>query len=474
MSHRDSRKIPLAGNAKALQQALQLLFTGAVFATISFRGDCQWTPQGLCAAAMLWACSGELTLTERWGQARRIAPVMVRGQKLVTVSYQAFLTLLKRWTDRLRDVLLGALRKRIPALFPGLYRLYGFVVFATDGSRIDLPRTRSHEAVYSPAKYRPGSLKRQHRKNKAARRAHRQRQRARRRSCRSQATRERQGRTPLMWVTTLWHVTTGLAWNWRLGPSDSSERAHLCEMLSSLPENSLIIGDAGFVGYDFLKSILDAGQNLLARVGANVRLLRKLGVVDESSQTVYLWPEGARRKQQPPLVLRLIVLHDGRQPVYLVTNVLSRRQLSESQVADLYRRRWGIELFYRHLKQTFGRAKLRSHNAENAEVEMHWSLLGLSVMVLNGVSELQQADIAPSRLSVSALLKAFRSTMTHYRLDPDRGESLRARLRAAVIDSYQRTHKASRSYPRKHTETPAGAPLITIATKSQHQLAAEL
>ena len=199
-----------------------------------------------------------------------------------------------------------------------------------------------------------------------------------------------------MWITTLWHVTTGLAWNWRLGPSDSSERTHLREMLASLPLHPLIVADAGFVGDDFLKSILDAPQQLLIRVGSNVRLLRKLGTVHETSQTVYLWPDGARKRQQPPLVLRLVVLHDGRKPVYLVTSVLDKQQLSDAQVADLYRRRWGIELYYRHLKQTFGRTKLRSHNAKNAEIEMHWALLGLGAMLLHTTHALHQADIAPT------------------------------------------------------------------------------
>jgi hypothetical protein len=54
-----------------------------------------------------------------------------------------------------------------------------------------------------------------------------------------------------MWLTLLWHVGTGLPWAWETGPSDSSERAQLQEMLPKLPENSLIAADAGFVGYDF-------------------------------------------------------------------------------------------------------------------------------------------------------------------------------------------------------------------------------
>ncbi|MBN2216228.1 MAG: hypothetical protein JW719_02505 [Pirellulales bacterium] len=34
--------------------------------------------------------------------------------------------------------------------------------------------------------------------------------------------------------------------------------------------------DAGFVGYDLWKTVLDAGRHLLVRVGSNVKLLKKL------------------------------------------------------------------------------------------------------------------------------------------------------------------------------------------------------
>ena len=60
-------------------------------------------------------------------------------------------------------------------------------------------------------------------------------------------------------------------------------------------------------------------------------------------------------------MLRLVVAHGGRHPVYLVTSVLDGEELSDEQVINIYALRWGVELFYRHFKQTFGRRKLRSH-----------------------------------------------------------------------------------------------------------------
>ena len=43
--------------------------------------------------------------------------------------------------------------------------------------------------------------------------------------------------------------------------------------------------------------------------------------------------------------------------------------MSDRQIAQIYKARWGVELFFRTFKQTFGRRKLRSHRAEHAQLE---------------------------------------------------------------------------------------------------------
>ena len=136
-----------------------------------------------------------------------------------------------------------------------------------------------------------------------------------------------------MWITMLWHAGLGLPWNWRTGPSDSSERDHLLQMIPSLPVGSLVAGDAGFVGYAYWKALLDAGHSFVIRVGSNVKLLKNLGYVKGGSDLVYLWPDAVAAKDLPPLALRLVVVHNGKHPVYLVTNVLDAQELSDADVA---------------------------------------------------------------------------------------------------------------------------------------------
>jgi len=448
MSHQDTK---VRFNAVCLKQSLHWLFAGVPWSTLKFRDDCSWTPRLLSWTALLWAWSDELTLGERFASVRKIIQFMFPGQGDLATSYQAFIKMLRRWTPQLVALLQVVLRQRMREVLPGCWEINGWIMFGVDGSRLELPRTRSHEAAYSST--RP--------KRKSKRR---------RKKCRDKRH-AKKANSPQMWITTMWHAGTRLPWDWRTGPADSSERAHLLEMLPNLPAGALVAADAGFVGYEYAKAVIDSGRQLLVRVGANVRLLRKLGFARESAGTVYLWPDQKAKKKLPPVVLRLIVVSNGRHPVYLVTSVLSKSELSDAQVIALYRRRWGIEVFYRSLKQTFGRRKLRSTNADNARVEIEWSLTGLWAMALYALVEANQCGTPPSKLSIAKTLRAFRRMLRDYRHPSERHYHLRDRLREAVIDSYVRKNKTSRDYPRKKKESPPGAPKIQQASKQQIQQA---
>ena len=448
MSHQDLKAVENRLKGKCLTVVLQSLLSGVDWSNIKFRKDCTWTPKLLAATALLWAWSDELTLVDRFSVVRNIIIFLFSLQQHLAGSYQAFVKMLVRWTGELVPAIQVSLRRCLPEKFPDCWKIYGFILFGVDGSRIELPRTQSHEQAYSST--RKTKKRKSKKTGKSRNKAH-----------------SRKANSPQLWLTTLWHVVTGLPWNWRSGPADSSERAHLLEMLGTLPALAMVVADAGFVGYEFAKAILDSRRHLLIRVGSNIRLLRKLGCARESGNTVYLWPDTAARKNLPPLMLRLVVVHNGKHPVYLLTNVLSSNRLSDSQVVELYRRRWGIELFYRHFKQTFQKRKLRSSNAENARIELEWSLVGLWSMGFYTLIEARRVDTAPSKLSVARMLKAFRRTMKDYRHPAEHGWRLRRVLQRAVIDSYVRQNKTSRHYPRKKQESPPGCPIIKVASPQQ-------
>lgn len=462
MSHQD-RPFPLVINHQTMKQVIDWLLAPALFAPLRGRRQATWKPRMLAAAALLWATSEASTLHERFVQARKLIRKVFRWQLAPGVSSQGFLKMLGKWQPELLGALVPHLRDQMRDGQPEQWETAGYAVFAADGSRVALARSESLEAAFAPVRRR---RKAAHRKQAAARRPP-QKQAA--------AARQKKATSPQLWLTLLWHVGSGLPWAWRTGPSGASERDHLVALVPELPAHALVVADAGFVGYELWQTLLAAGHHVVIRVGANVRLLRQLGWTRESAQMVYLWPDEAARKQQPPLVLRLVVVHDGKQPVYLVTD-LPKSGLSDRQVATIYEARWGVEVFFRTFKQTFGCRKLRSRSARNAQLELEWALVGLWCVCLLGKRELRASGQEPARLSPAAALHAFQRTLREYRVRPETPtETLWAQLRRARLDDYQRrSAKTSRAYPRKKQRPPIGIPHITQATDHQIAQAAAL
>ena len=457
------RPVPLVINHQTIKQVIDWLLAPAVFAHLRGGRLATWQPRLLAATALLWATAELSTLHERFVQARKIITKVLRWCPAPGMSYQGFMKMLGKWQDALLGAVVPQFRDQMQAKLPAQWKTAGYAVFAGDGSRVALARTESLEAAFAPVR-RPRKArprKGRPRKPRGARRAP---------TTQTAAARHKKATSPQLWLTLLWHVGSGLPWAWRTGPSGASERDHLLAMVPELPPQSLVVADAGFVGYDFWQALLTAGHHFVIRVGANVRLLRQLGWTREHAQVVYLWPDKAARKHQPPLVLRLVVVHDGKQPVYLVTD-LSKSRLSDRQVATIYQARWGIEVFFRTFKQTFGCRKLRSRAAQNAQLELDWSLLGVWGVCLLGARELHTSGHDPTRLSPAAALHAFQRTLREYRVRPETlAETLWAQLRLARLDDYQRrSAKTSRAYPRKKQRQPIGSPHITRATP--HQIA---
>lgn len=261
----------------------------------------------------------------------------------------------------------------------------------------------------------------------------------------------------------------GLVRNYRSGTGHDGERGQLRDMIPSLPTDTLLIGDAGFVGHDLMSQIAAGGRHFLVRVGSNVRLLRKLGAYElQDSRTVYLWPQKMRAQGRPPLVLRLIRVRTGRgKAMYLLTNVLDRTRMSDRQAAALYRKRWGIELCYRAMKQTLEARKLRARAPRQVEMELGALIVGLTALGLLSVWQLLRRGGDALAWSVMASLRITRRLLIW-------GGTV-ATLGQAVKEPSRRRRKARRRWPRKkHADPPPGRPKLRCATAAQVQLARRL
>lgn len=408
--------------------------TQRVFSHWSVRRGTLWTPQRLTWVAAMMTWDEGQTLDARWEHAREVAGGLHTHWPLGT-SYSGFAAALVRESPRLVAGIKTKFREAMLAMGGHHQTRCGWRAFAVDGSREEAPLTEANEDGLGCAG---------------------------RKKC-----------GPQVFMTTLWHMGLGLPWDFRVGPGTDSERRHLEQMLDDLPENSLVVADAGFVGYELCRRVLNAGQSFLLRVGGNIRLLTNLGWEhEEHDGMVYLWPQ--KHRDLPPVVLRLIVLERDKQKVYLLTNVFDPQQLSDEEAGVLYEMRWGIEVFYRSFKQTLHRRRLLSRTPATCLAECSWTMLGLWLLGLLTVTRLVAKKLDPLSWSVALARNAVRRAMR----TSVRGGSCRplsCDLATAVKDEYMRHGpKAARDYPRKKREKPPGPPKIQSASPKEVQTAKQL
>lgn len=237
-------------------------------------------------------------------------------------------------------------------------------------------------------------------------------------------------------------------------------------------DETLLIADALYVGFDLLSRLHESGRSFLVRVGANVRLLQQLGFVRrEAKDTVYLWPARVQ-KHRPPLTLRLIRIKRGKRSMFLITNVMDRSRLSNEDAAFFYEMRWGAEVFFRSAKQTLQRHKMRCAAPEQAILELHGTMIGMVLLGLLSVKGIIARGKDPLCWSVAAALKVVRRAMGGLM---HMAPSLIHELGACIKDTYQRLRpKSTRTWARKKTGSPPGHPALRKATTAERRRAKSL
>jgi len=415
-----------------LIEAIGASLPGQFFSRWCVTAGSKWSPLRLFWMAILMAWSAEQTLQARFEETREVVQSLFPKWRLGK-TYTGWYEAQWKWLTPLQPALSKRLRQQLQKNAGRHWQREGWCVFAADGSRVECPRTAANETELKCAgKKKTG---------------------------------------PQLFVTTLLHMGTGVPWDFRIGPGTASERRHLEEMLATLPLRSLLVADAGFTGYEFYRRIAAARQFFLLRVGSNVSLLRELGYFErEGRDTVYLWPE--RNVNEPPVVLRLIERGDGKKKMYLATNVLDKKELSDKSAGVLYEMRWGVEVFYRSLKQTLEKRRMLSRTPEAAKCELTWALLALWLLGLTTASAVVARGGDPLAWSAAKARDRVRRSMRRALRRTHRDRSLVADLGRAVKDEYvRRGVKKARDWPHKKKEKPPGAPKIPLATAGQRRAA---
>ena len=134
-----------------------------------------------------------------------------------------------------------------------------------------------------------------------------------------------------------------------------------------LPKGSIVVMDKAYIAFDWLFSLTGQGVSFVSRMKTNTRykvvkrnkVNRRLGVTSDQ----VIWLTGAKGGEYP-VAMRRVGYRDketGKHYIFLTNNF----DLSARTIADVYKDRWQIEIFFRFIKQNL-KIKTFIGNSENA------------------------------------------------------------------------------------------------------------
>lgn len=267
------------------------------------------------------------------------------------------------------------------------------------------------------------------------------------------------------------HLGSSMPFAWNTGGSSDSERGLLLDLLDRLPDRSRLVMDAYYFGHQFWSRLIAKDFTFVVRAGSNVNLLkdfRKHGKVKIRNGLVFYWPQTVIDAGDPPIVLRLVEVLVGRKKMFLLTNELD---LTDAQLQTLYASRWGVEVFFRTVKQSYEHAKLECRTPENALIEIEWTLLGIWIALTEAKSKIPPAK----RISPIQVLRVVSELVR----DVARYSSLKMNLSFAFStctiadESNRKSDKNSPGYPRKKKKREIGDPIVSDFPKVLEKLAIE-
>jgi hypothetical protein len=439
-----------------------------MFSKERFHGNINWEPEQLAIQALIWSWQDTKKVTDAFEKTMETCQKL--GLKSVCRTYTGFMDALSRYRNTIRDGLRNRLQALAEQVGGRFFRNKKWVLIGFDGSRATAPRSKANEKAFCAQNYGSGK-KARYNKNKAKRQG---------RKCKPKKAAPQE---PQVWITMLWHMGLRLPWTWRLGPSNSSERSHVREILEQeeFPENTLFCGDAGFTGYPLWKAIIDDGSHFLVRVGGNVKLLSEHADFQQLEGGIVLcWPKDRMESADPPLRLRLVRVQVGKTMMWMLTSVLDEKELSSKDIVQYYKMRWLIEVEFRGLKQTIDKHKLRCRNSERLLAELDWSLLGMAFAELIALrSQIpatlkQKSAYTPKDRSLANTLRVLRRYMRN--LDQKvPANSLDQALETALVQKYKNsTDKRARYRPKNSDNKPLGDPIVSKLTKQQRRKLKEI
>jgi len=286
---------------------------------------------------------------------------------------------------------------------------------------------------------------------------------------------------PELRLTALFSLATGVLLRYACGSRYRSERALFRRLWDYLERGDVVLADRGFCGFAEFCLLrqrgVDSVMRLHQRRSVGVHLVKRLGPGD----TLVHWiktkkrPAWLTKPQWDALPLTLDVRHIAfpvaipgfrSQRITVATTLTDPRQYPACAFAELYRRRWRVELYFRDIKISLGMDVLRCLTPEMVEKELAMHVIAYNLIRALMLQAAHAANQDIERISFKGTCQALRTWATLLAFAPRRRlPGLRHTLLLAIARAPV-PNRPNRTEPRARKRRPKNYQLLN---KPRHQ-----
>ena len=253
-----------------------------------------------------------------------------------------------------------------------------------------------------------------------------------------------------------------------------------CKLRHLLNHGDVLLGDAGFCAWSLMAELKQRGVDTVFRLHQarpkDLNIGRRLSA-RESLQT---WQKPKPRPRKSPwsdqewealpaqIEVRLIEVPITRKgfrtkTVWIATTLCDTRRYSVEQIAELYYRRWSIELFFRDIKTTMKMDVLRCKTPAMVEKEILMHVCAYNAIRLLILHSAMSSGVELGRISFKGALDVLREWLPkagEYADQPRKLEQWRGELMDAIA-KVNNPHRPDRIEPRAKKRRPKTHQLLT-------------
>jgi len=200
---------------------------------------------------------------------------------------------------------------------------------------------------------------------------------------------------PLMRILGIFSLSSGVLLDYQKGNKHQSELALLYKLLDHFKPRDLVIADRGFCNFVLIAVLLWRGVGCLFRLHQSRHIDWRKGKRLGKHDRLFTWTRPPKKPRYlpnglwklipcelPVRVLRFQLKVRGFRPesVTLVTTMIDAEKYPAAEVAQLYARRWKIELWFRDIKTSMGMEVLRCKSPAMVHKELEMFLIAYNLI----------------------------------------------------------------------------------------------